>query len=497
LTIRHKKEVHEVRREYSQESESVLALVHPGLLILALSIAPLARSAQPILTGDIPLLDARLAFPSQGMQFQVASPWNPDIGQAVGLGTAFHEAAFYGIDRGVDWLSQRRRDSAPWSHEKLNLAKCATGVAFLAVTSFTPLGLFWVHEEAHRAVLSYRGVASRDELDDFPLFSLNSIGVTHLSDSDLVRFKHLYPHDLIRAEEAGCEAQQQLVTQMERAGFSDGEPYAASLSLLLDWYSDVSNLAYLAVCTTSLADSLTAMFNRTDGANVALRDFDGLDYMAWVYDLFRPAEPYTSRGAHPSGVGINRYITRAELTPAERAFLKQESYLSLTSLLDPMLFGYRGITLGRSDTGSLSRPGRDEPLLANASVRHYLTSFGHTISLNFMFRQGQKSLYVSLLSQQNQKAWFPGLDLQLAGLPLGSGSRAPCFSPRLMLWTQPRGQVFTTTAAAPGGLVSARIDWSLSRAFRVGAQIEAKTSGWVAGNTALDPDVDVSLTVGF
>jgi hypothetical protein len=480
-----------------------LTRVHLWLLILALGVARLAWGTQPALTGDIPLLDARFLFPSSGVQFQVASPWNPSIAQAVGLSAAFHEAAFFGIDRGVDWLGHRRRDSAgnnplisPRENRGLSLAKDVTGVAFLALTSFTPLGLFWVHEEAHRAVLGYRGVASRDDLDNFPLFSLNT-SVSHISDSDLVRLKRRYPHDLVRAEEAGYEGQQQFVTQMEQTGFTRGEPYSAGLPLLLYWYSDVSNLLYLGICSTSLAASLTAMFNRYDGANLAVRDFDGLDYMAWTYDLFRPDEPYTERGVHPSGVGINRYITQAELTQAEQALLKQEFYLSLTSLLDPRLFGYRGITLGRSDPGSAPHPGRAEPITANANVRHYLTSFGHVLSFNFMFKQGRKSLYSSLLSQQNQVAWFPGLDVQVAGLPLGRSSRAPCFSPRLMLWTQPRGQVFTTTAATPGGLVSAKIDWPLSRAFRAGAQVEAKTSGWVAGNTSLDPDVDVSLIVGF
>lgn len=467
--------------------------LRPSLLILALSVARLALGAQPVLTGDVPLLDARFDFASQGMQFQVASPWNPSIAQAVGLGTAFHEAAFHGIDRGVDWLGRRGRDSGSCTHEKFDLAKGVTGAAFLALTSFTPLGLFWVHEESHRAVLSYRGVASHDELDDFPLFSLNGIGINHLSDSDLVQFKRLYPHDLIRAEEAGYEGQQQFVVQMERTEFTEGDPCPVNLPLVLYWYSDVSNVAYLEICATSLGNSLTAMFNRADGANVAARDFDGLDYTAWVYDLFRPDEPYAARGVHPSGVGINRYITAAELAPSERRFLRQEFYLSLTSFLDPQLFGYRGITLGRS----ASRPDGDPPLLASADVRHYLTSFGHTISLDFTFRHGRKSLYASLLSQQNQKAWFPGLDVQVAGLPLGSSSRAPCFSPRLMLWTQPSGQNFTTTADTPGGLLAAKIDWPLSRAFRIGAQLEAKTSGWVAGNVALDPALDVSLTVGF
>ncbi len=31
---------------------------------------------------------------------------------------------------------------------------------------------------------------------------------------------------------------------------------------------------------------------REEGADVKRRDFVGLDFTAWVYDLFRPDEPY-------------------------------------------------------------------------------------------------------------------------------------------------------------------------------------------------------------
>jgi hypothetical protein len=474
-------------------SRITLTRVRLCSLILVLSAARLAWGTQPVLTCDIPVLDARFDFPSQGTQSYIASPWNPSIAQAVGLGAAFQEAAFYGIDRGADWLSHKRHDSTSCSHEKLNLAKDAPGVALLALTSFTPLGLSWVHEESHRAVLGYKGIASHDDLDDFPLFSLNT-NISGVSDSDLVRLKRLYPHDLVRAEAAGYEGQQQFVTQMERVEFTYGESYPTDLSLLTYWYSDLSNLLYLGVCTTGLADSLTAIFNRADATKDESQDFDGLDFTAWTYDLFRPDEPYSGRGARPSGTGIDRNIARAKLTQAEQAFLRQEFYLSLTTLLDPLLFGYRGLALNRGSTGV---PRADEPVTADASVRPYLTSFGHSVDFSFMFKQGRKALFVSLLSQQNRVAWFPGLDVQLVGLPLGISDRAPYFSPRLMLWTQPRGQAFTTTAATPGGLVSAEIDWPLSGALRVGTQVEAKTSGWVAGNVALGPAVDVSLTVGF
>ena len=48
------------------------------------------------------------------------------------------------------------------------------------------------------------------------------------------------------------------------------------------------------------ADKFTIKSNLEE-RNIAKRDFVGLDCNAWVYDLFRPNEPYELRGIHPIG----------------------------------------------------------------------------------------------------------------------------------------------------------------------------------------------------
>jgi len=70
-----------------------------------------------------------------------------------------------------------------------------------------------------------------------------------------------------------------------------------------------------------------------EGTNILIRDFVGMDFTSWVYDLFRPNEPYTNRGIHPSGVGIKRYIKTSDLTKEEQSYLKLQGFLSLFNFI--------------------------------------------------------------------------------------------------------------------------------------------------------------------
>lgn len=67
-------------------------------------------------------------------------------------------------------------------------------------------------------------------------------------------------------------------------------------------------------------------------------------------------------------------------------------------------------------------------------------------------------------------------------------------SPRIAMWLQPEEQGFRTREAAPGALASLRILRPGASGWGGFAEIEAKTSGWVAGNVHLDPSL--SLRVG-
>src|SRR6185503_15319227 len=101
--------------------------------------------------------------------------------------------------------------------------------------------------------------------------------------------------------------------------------------------------------------------NRKEGTNVPTRDFTGLDPDGWVYDLFRPDEPYAARGIHPSGVGIDRYRSESDFTPRERRYLRRQARLSWLNLLNPQLIGLYGFDVGRLN---------GLPVTVNASAQH-------------------------------------------------------------------------------------------------------------------------------
>jgi hypothetical protein len=98
------------------------------------------------------------------------------------------------------------------------------------------------------------------------------------------------------------------------------------------------------------------------------RDFTGSDPVGWIYDLFRPDEPYSARGVHPTGIGIDRYRQKEDLTEQELAYFEKTAYWQFANYISPMMFGFRSLPLGHTD------------IRWNFAFRHLLTSFGTDLS---------------------------------------------------------------------------------------------------------------------
>src|SRR6185369_11033773 len=144
------------------------------------------------------------------------------------------------------------------------------------------------------------------------------------------------------------------------------------------WLAKVNSILYVYTSGTSNADGLTDEVNAKEGANVPKRDFTGLDFTAWVYDLHRPDEPYAARGVHPSGVGIDRYIRYSDLSDAEKSYLRLQGYLQVLNLIDPNLFGFTRFTARRragTDGADGAAPPRP-PIEWMLSAFHLLAPFG-------------------------------------------------------------------------------------------------------------------------
>jgi hypothetical protein len=230
------------------------------------------------------------------------------------------------------------------------------------------------------------------------------------------------------------------------------------------------------------SDGTTEKENERDGADIRRRDFTGLDPDGWVYDLFRPDEPYQARGTHPSGVGIDRYRSEADFSARERRYLQRQARLSWLNLANPQLIGLYSFALGSVE---------GLPLSFNASVQHVMAPFGYSLALNLFGKAGPYNAFAQLRAYVSDSLLLPGLSVELLRYPL----RWAVLSPRVRLWLQPREQRFFASSAAPGGALELRLNVPLFGDFELYVEGQAKSAGWVPGNVFLGPSLN--LRTGF
>ena len=350
------------------------------------------------------------------------------------------------------------------------------GAADLLTINLPPL-LAWQHEEWHRAVMSNRGIDSYDDIYKFRLLA-DVVSVSHVRDEDLVALKAAHPAEQVRLSQAGIEGNQELIAALERVSFFEGSRAAHSFILPL---LALGNWAYLSECASKEGDGLTDKLNAEEGDDVPKRDFTGLDCTGWVYDLFTPDEPYGARGPHPSGVGIDRYRKRTQLTDEGRAYLTRQAWLSLLNFADPRMFGVRRFVWGGADGGP--------PAYVNVALRHLPAAFGYALRGDLYFMRGETRLLASLYAYGNARHVLPGLEATLLRVPLG---RLPlAVSPRLAVWLQPGQQRYDSSALAPGGLAGLRLTWQATARVQPWLELEAKSEGWVPGIVHLTSNVSV------
>ncbi len=423
------------------------------LFTLLVSLA-FAEESRPTATVEIPIID--LPDMDNG-RLRV-----PTMQQSLDVSSAFHETGAVALQRSFG------------QHERRG--KWAVGIFDFLTLGVVPLPFsdIWLHEEWHRAVLSSRRIGSRNDVYDFDV-AADSIAVSHVRDEDLIRLKRDHPEDQVRLQEAGIEGELMLMQRLQKDHFF-GRSNAWHLPAY--WLVKLGTWGYVASGATHEADVDTDDMNRKEGADVARRDFTGHDFNGWVYDLFRPDEPYTARGLHPSGVGINRYRKSTDMTPEEQAFLHRQGRLSLINFLDPNLVDFDGTDVrlaGRTVT-------------VNANAAHLLTSFGYTIDANIFLRDGARhKLFVTLHDYVNGERNFPGVEAELLDHAVSVRGRQFIVTPRVGMWLQPANQRFRDTDASAGGLASLRVASVLRGRFGSFIELETKSGRWVAGNVHLDP----------
>ncbi len=433
--------------------------------------AQTSRDTVPLLL-DFPLLDLPYqTYASRTYGNFLASYGSPSPRQSLQVTTNFYSAAHFGLKKAFKGV------------EPLVLKELLTyGSAFLfdALTITLPLGDAWLHEEYHRAVLTRREIKSANEINSFPPLGQGAYRVYRITDADLEHLHDNHPNDWRRLQVAGKEGELYLLQTLQRNNFF----YHQNLpNLPLYWLTTISTGAYVRSCYKASIDSTTAELEKKEGNDMLARDFTGPDYTAWVYSLFRPELRYAARGAHPSGVGINRYIRFTDLTSEELEFLKKQGRLQWLNFLSPTLFGFSKIRLKGSPQGDH---------YGNFAVRSIITPFGNDISVEVWYQNPKYNFFASLHNYLNKDKQFVGIEAGMVDQPILNGRIG--LSPRLMLWQQPENLAFTTDKGKLGGLLGLKARANLGR-FTPYLEVEGKTAGWVMGNVFLEENIGLSAGV--
>jgi hypothetical protein len=391
---------------------------------------------------------------------------NPSMNLTLNLSTDLYTGMHYGINRIFKYES--RATKRQWSSGKRwGYALTLMGADFLSV--YAPGFDGWAHEEYHRAVMTRFQVNSFNDMNTFPIGS-ELISVNHVKDEDLVRFKDESPADFIRMHVAGIEGEYLMIDKLQRNNFYYNQNLPHELIYLL---ATINSISYVQICANpSEADAMTDELNVME-TNIEERDFTGLDFLGWTYDLFRPNEPYANRGLHPLGNGIDRYIKTTDLTAEELGYLKKQGRLQWINMASPMLYGFRSIRLSQNG------------LYGNFAMHHLLTSFGNDISCTAYLMTPKAKLLFAYHSYQNYNRSYPAIEAQITDYETILGAQHFFITPRILLGAQPNKQEFKTNKSDFLGLVECKVE-HLSKSFiHPYIEFSAKSDGWIAGNEFL------------
>lgn len=331
-------------------------------------------------------------------------------------------------------------------------------------------GPVWLHEEFHRNGISHQCISSFNDT----YYRLGGKGtpggsVTQVRDEDLVRFKAAAPQEMVRSFAAGIEAQYEMVRHMRKDQFFSGTHYANAVMNILITKQAVD---YVNQINSKNYDEAVDSMNSRDGTDISKRDFVGWDFPAWVYDLFRPNEPYTSRGQHPSGVGIRRGIEKSMLTAEELDYLKKMGRLQYINYLSPAMLSIGRIKVNNNFAFSFAG-------------RHLLNSFGYDIGADLFLDIHGSQWLVGIHGYHNHERSFPGIEVEKPDWKIKIGEKNIPLQIRAMLWLQPKDQQFRTSESEAGGLLQIKGRYEAGPRFSIFADLEGKTNGWVAGNPYL------------
>lgn len=422
---------------------------------------------------DSDIYKLQLSVPLLDMPQNTALPYAyPSMNQALEWSKDFYELGFWGIDELGDRLFLKRR-TTPHAKGKIwanSLFKYAVGLGFSKYGSELPIPLgVWGHEEYHRSTLGVAGVASKN---GNWLLSRWDGTVYGVSDESLDMLKQEHLDQLLYAYVSGVQYE---IMLNERVTLEDFYHQRSLTKNALMLYNAHYVYNYFNFSTSPHSDSVKVIAPPHESPNPVERDFAGADLTAWVYDMFNPDMPFTSRESFPNGEGVNRRVGFSDLSPEAQEYLVKQKKLSLLNFANPAIFFLNKIRLG---------PGFAFNLFAQYTPTH----FGNDIALFVPLRLQKHKILLSMHNYNSYTGSGYGLGLGVFGHRV---SHKLDVDLTLNLWDQP--QSFQGDDKHVGGAFQLKGHYALNPGISGFVAMTGKTKGWIMGNPYLAENVSMQL----
>jgi hypothetical protein len=398
---------------------------------------------------------------------------NPSMQQSLNWSASRITLTGYGVNKLSDLLVKRNTKFKKIINQGIREITFTGANAFLI---YYPIGDGWTHEEYHHAILTTGGVYAYNNINSFNALGAGHISVTRIRDEDLTYFKKNDPIGFNRMLAAGGEGELLLTRNLQLNNFYHKSQMPITLYNLLIMSTIVS------YPNSDAKDSDTDELHEREleETEISQRDFTGPDYRGWVWHLFKPNVPYDSLGTHPTGNGIDRYVSYADLSGEELDFLKKVGRVMRLNYISPMTIGIYRISLGK---------GR----YINFAIKTNLNGFGYDINPEVYLKTSKYNLFFGVHNYHNYDKSFFGIEMGAYKNPINWLNKEFLYDARLILWGQPENQEFKTNKSSLGGLAGLKVYYPLTNWLYTFFDIEGKSKGWVAGNPFLKSNVSVRI----
>jgi hypothetical protein len=399
----------------------------------------------------------------------------PSMDQSLELANDFYELSFWGIDELGDVLFiSKNKPYTKWKKIGNTAFKYAASLVWSQYGSELPIPLgVWAHEEFHMAVLGVVGISSINGNSIFTRWDGTVYGV---SDSTLSALKQDDPDQLLYSYVAGVQSEILFNQKSTLDDFYWRRTLNKNAFLLYNAYYTWN---YFRFSASDDSDSAKANVPQYEDPDPTQRDYAGDDLNSWVYDMFLPDLPYTSRDTFPDGEGVNRRIGYSDLPANGQEFLKKQKNLSLLNFVNPGIFFFNRIKL-------------KQDLSFNFFLQYAPTYFGNSIAFFLPVQYKKYAMLFALHNYNNEGLNTFGVEMGMFNYKLSQKLSADL---DLSCWNQPIS--YFKNDKKFGGAATLTVNYSFPKVFKAYCSLIFKSDGWLIGNPYLDDNLSFQLGVTY